>query len=150
MAIPLYELTSKKTEFIWKDIHQEAFTKIQNSMINLPSLAAPQDNGELLLKCDASGVALGCVLSQYISGKEYPIAFASRKLNRAETKYSTIDREILAIVWATKKLRHYLIDRLFSMEKYHNPLKYLSRFKDAHNRRSRWLMHLKEFNFEID
>ena len=55
-------------------------------------------------------------------GTERPIAFAFRTLNKAETNYSQIDKEALAIVWAVKKFNCYLYVRHFSIITDHQPL----------------------------
>ncbi|KII67984.1 Retrovirus-related Pol polyprotein from transposon 17.6 [Thelohanellus kitauei] len=109
----------------------------------------PVDSQPLHLHTDALGHSLGLQLSQMINNSECLIAFASRKLKPAEMNYSTTDREMLALVWATKTFRHYLLGRHFVIHSDHNPLKYLSEFRDVHNRRARWLSILSEFNFSV-
>ena len=61
-----------------------------------------------ILTCDASRQAIGSVLSQMSAGRDLPIAYASRVLNSAEQRYSTTERECLAIVWSVKHFRPYL------------------------------------------
>ncbi|KII72405.1 Retrovirus-related Pol polyprotein from transposon 17.6 [Thelohanellus kitauei] len=109
-----------------------------------------QPNSKFTLTCDASGYAVGCVLSQSFGGNDIPIGFGSCVLSKAKRSYSTIEREILAIVWGVKKFRTYLLGKKFTIKTYHNPLKYLMEFKDAHNRRSRWLMTLMDYAFDIE
>ena len=70
---------------------------------------------------DASGGAIGAVLSQEEGGDDRPIAFASRSLCDAETRYSTIEKEFLAIVWAVKNFRPYLLGRHFKIYTDHQP-----------------------------
>ena len=70
------------------------------------------------LYTDASSVGVGAVLEQ--SGKV--IAYASRSLTKAERQYSTIQKECLAIVYATKQFRHYLLGRHFTLFTDHAPL----------------------------
>ncbi|KAK9717364.1 Reverse transcriptase (RNA-dependent DNA polymerase) [Popillia japonica] len=62
-------------------------------------------DNKFILTTDASGYAIGAVLS---NSDNKPIAYASRALNKSEIKYPTIDKELLAIVWAVKHFRPYL------------------------------------------
>ena len=71
---------------------------------------------------DASGTALGAVLSQVIENKERVIAYWSRQLNKAERNYSTVEREALAVVCAVKEFFPYLYGRPFILLTDHNPL----------------------------
>ncbi|ROT81239.1 retrotransposon protein, putative, Ty3-gypsy subclass [Penaeus vannamei] len=105
-----------------------------------------------LLKKDAhaSSIGLGAALMQRHDGRYKPIAFASRKLNQAESNYSVTDLEALAVVWALKLQGnhpglhvHVLTD--------HRPLKYiLTDSKHVKGRQARWLDTLLEFNPKID
>ncbi|EFA12859.1 Retrovirus-related Pol polyprotein from transposon 17.6-like Protein [Tribolium castaneum] len=67
----------------------------------------------------------------------------------AETRYSTIERETLAIVWAAKYLRCYLTGSRFIIITNHRPLKYLLTIKEPSSRLAKWAMSLTEFDFEV-
>jgi hypothetical protein len=74
-----------------------------------PILKYPDFDKEFILATDASNVAIGAVLGQLDElGKEHPVAYASRVLNKAERNYSTTEREALAIFWAVKHFHAYL------------------------------------------
>ena len=85
-------------------------------------LALPNFNKVFQVECDASGNAIGAVLSQ--EGK--PIAYFSEKLNDAKKKYSLYDQEFYAIVQALKKWRHYLLPKEFFLYTNHQALQYLN------------------------
>lgn len=75
---------------------------------------------------DASCIALGAVLTQEgAEGIDHPIAFASRRLSKAEKNNSTTEREGLAMVYTVQKYRHYLLGGHFKMYTDHSALKYL-------------------------
>ena len=95
--------------------------------MNPPLLVYPDwEKGNFNLTTDASQYAIGAVLSsQGIIPQDQPIAYASRTLNQAETNYSVIQKELLAIVWAVKHFRCYLYGRHFCIITDHRPLTYL-------------------------
>ena len=74
-------------------------------MLSPNILIYPDFNKEFILTTDASGVGVGAVLSQEINEIEKPIAFASRTLKKAEKNYSTIEKELLTVLWGTKQFR---------------------------------------------
>ena len=84
-------------------------------------MAFPNFNKVFQVECDASGNAIGAVLSQ--EGKL--VAFFSEKLNDAKREYSMYDQELYAIVQALKKWRHYLIPKEFVLYTDKKVLQYL-------------------------
>ena len=75
-----------------------SFNSLKNCLISPPILQVPNLCKIFCLRTDASSTGLGAVLLQYFNGEPHPVAFASRKLLSPETRYSTIERECLAIV----------------------------------------------------
>ena len=74
-----------------------------------------------MLQTDASTYGLGAVIEQ----DNHVIAYASRTLSKSEQNYSMIQRECLAIVYALKQFRHYLLGRKFRLVTDHAPLQWL-------------------------
>jgi hypothetical protein len=74
------------------------------------------------INTDASGFAVGAILRQGKIGHDKPIAYASSTLNQAKQNYSTIEKELAAIVWACKHFRPYLLGRTFTIVTDHKPL----------------------------
>eukprot|EP00253_Pinus_taeda_P003865 PITA_03865 len=73
-----------------------------------------------------SCIALGVVLTQAGEGElDHLIAFASRRLSKAENNYSTTEHEGLAMVYELEKFRHYLLGGHLKMSMDHSTLKYL-------------------------
>ena len=75
--------------------------------------------------------------------------YASRKMSRAERKYTTMEREALAVVYACKKFRHYLLGYRIVFHTDHDSLKYLVNKLDLSRRIARWILLLQEFNYEV-
>lgn len=97
------------------------------------------------LNTDASDYAIGSVLQQETEkGILKPIAYASRTLNKAELNYSTIEKELLAIVWSVKHFRPYLYGRKFTILSDHNPLQWLFNVNDPGSSLLRWRLKLAE------
>jgi len=64
---------------------------------------------------NASACGVGAVLQQYVDSQWYPIAYFSRQLQPSETKYSTFDRELLAVYLAIKHFCHFIEGREFTV-----------------------------------
>ena len=127
---PLNELKGKK-EWKWEKEHQEAFDELKEKITSQPVLALPRREGKFRVETDASGHAIGGVLSQEQEGKWKPIAFLSRTMQPAEQNYEIYDKELLAIVEALAKWRQYLLDAAETFEIWtdHENLKY---FREPH------------------
>lgn len=90
------------------------------------------------------------MLAQNITGKyDQPVAYASRLLNQAERNYSTTEREALAMIYAVKKFRHYLLGNKFRFMVDHHSLSYLVNQPLVTGRVARWIMILLEYDFEV-
>ena len=109
----------------------------------------PDYSREFILTTDASNEGVGAVLSQGEIGKELPIAFASRSLNKAGRNYSTAEKEILAIVWEVRYFRPYLYGTKFTVVTDHKPLTWIMSVKDPGSRLLRWRIKLEEYDYEI-
>lgn len=146
---PMTSLLKKDVPFIWDEPQQQAFNTCKSILTTTPILQYPDFNREFVLTTDASIHAIGAILSQGEIGKDLPIAYASRTLNKAESNYSTIERELLAIVWAVKHFRPYLFGRKFKIVTDHKPLTWLFSIKDPGSRLVRWRLKLEEYDYEI-
>lgn len=146
---PLTSLLKKDIPFIWGESQQKSFEECKQLLTSPPILQYPDFTKEFILTTDSSLHAIGSILSQGPIGKDLPIAYASRTLNKAESNYSTIERELLAIVWAVKHFRPYLFGRKFKIVTDHKPLTWLFSIKDPGSRLVRWRLKLEEFDYEV-
>ena len=88
---------------------------------------------------------LGAVLTQQVEGVDRPVLYISRKLSQRETKYSTVEKECLAV----GSLCYYLLGRPFTLCSDHVPLQWLHHMKDTNDRITRWYLALQPFNFNV-
>ena len=149
IAVPLYQLTKKGTVWAWTGPRIAAFEALKAALISSSCLYAPDHSKPFVLQTDASDVGIGAVLEQEHDHEFHPVAFISRKLNDAETRYSGTERECLAVVWAVGQFEHYLIDQPFTVVTDHSALQWLPQKKFDNNRLMRWALKLQEFTFTV-
>ncbi len=115
IADPLWKLTSDKVEYAWTDEHTQTLEKIKDALINEPC-AYFNTNWFTEVHCDASPVGLCAVLAQVDPNdpnNKRIITNISRSLTDVERRYSQVEKEALAIVWAFERLSLYLIGTSF-------------------------------------
>lgn len=126
-ASPLHVIVTnankkKKKDIEWNDEAQKAFENIKDSFASRVLLNHFNKEAKLTLTVDALNVAIGGVLQQIYNGISEPLAFYSKKLTPCESKYSTFDRELLAIYLNIKHFRYLLEGRIFIVYTDHKPL----------------------------
>ena len=99
--------------------------------------------------CDASIYAVGAVLGQRVDKKPVAIYYASKTLGGAQVNYSTIEKELLAIVFALEKFCSYLLGSKVIIFTDHAALKFLLNKKETKPRLMRWVLLMQEFDLEI-
>ena len=107
---------------------------------------------EFKLAVDASDIGAGAVLIQEDdSNIEHPVCYFSKKFDRHQRNYSTIEKECLAIILAFQHFEVYLSSAKGAIKVFsdHNPLTFLSRLKNKNQRLLRWSLLLQEYNIEI-
>ena len=116
----------------------------QEAVVQYPDFTKP-----FIIITDASGFAVGAILSQGKIGQEKKVVFASRTLNQAEQNYSTIEKESTAILWACRHFRPYLLGRNFTIVIDHKPLTWMFNVKDPSSRLLRWRLLLEGFGYTV-
>ena len=149
IAKPLHELTESGKEFLWTEACDKAFCTLKKNLTSTPVLAYPTLDDLFILDTDASGVAIGAVLSQVQNGTEKVIAYFSRALRRAERNYCTTRRELLAVVEGIRHFHHYLYGRKFTVRTDHGALQWLMSFKDLEGQMARWIEILGTYDYEV-
>ena len=132
-----------------------AFTKLRQAFLKASILHHFDPERHIRIETDVSGYAIGGVLSQLTlddSGRWHPVAFFSRKMIPAETRYETHDGELLAIVEAFKTWRHYLEGSQHEVLVLtdHNNLRRFMETKSLSSKQVRWAQELSRYYFRID
>jgi hypothetical protein len=139
---PLTALVSKNAKWQWTDVVQNTFDTMKRVISREVLLLYPDFSKTFVIHTDASNTQLGAVISQ----DNRPIAFYSFKLNLAQTRYTTTERELLAIVETLKEFRNILLGQRIQIHTDHRNLTY----KNFNTERvRRWRLILEEFGPEL-
>ena len=145
---PLRELTQKDTEWDWGQAQQDSLETLKKTVSSTPVLRYYNLKEEVTLQCDASQSGLGAALLQ--NGQ--PVAYASRALTPAETRYAQIEKELLAIVFACDHFEAYIYGRdAIQVETDHQPLVSIMKkpLNNAPSRLQRMLLQLQKYNLNL-
>jgi hypothetical protein len=148
ITAPLSVLTGN-VPFTWGPREQKAFEGLKHAISTAPVLVPPDFTRSFVVRCDASQYAIGQVLSQGEGKEERVVAFESRKLNPAEVKYPVHDQELLSVVHALKKWRHYFNGQRFKVITDNWATKYIQTKPEINRRQAGWLDLIQEFDFDI-
>jgi hypothetical protein len=139
---PLAKLTSKEVKWHWGKEESQAFQTMKKLISKQVLLAFPDFTKPFIIHTDASHTQLGAVISQ----DDKPIAFYSRKLNDAQTRYTTTERELLSIVETLKEFRSILFGYPIVVYTDHQNLTY----KNINTERvMRWRLLIEEYGPEL-
>ena len=145
---PLRELTQRDTEWVWDEPQESALQALKTVVTRTPVLRYYNSREEVTLQCDASQSGLGAALLQ----QGQPVAYASRALTSAETRYAQIEKELLAILFACTHFDIYLYGReLVTVETDHKPLEsiFLKPLNEAPLRLQRMLLRLQRYSLRV-
>ena len=150
---PLYDALSGKNKSLkWGHEQEHAFVASKSALATATCLHHPIPDAPIVVTTDASETAVGAVLEQVVDGVHQPLAFFSKKLRPNEQKYSTFDRELLAVYLALRHFHHNLEGLSFTVRTDHKPLvSALSKTKDAFSaRQQRQLSAISEFCCQLE
>ena len=148
-AAPLHALTKKGARFEWSTECDAAFAQLKTALSTAPVLALPNNNGEFILDCNASGHSIGAVLSQVQDGKERPLCYASQLYGKHEANYNVTRKELLAVITFAKKFRQYLLGCPIKIRTDHAALQWLERTPKPIGQQACYLELLEEFDYSI-
>lgn len=153
VVAPMRECVKDKETFTWSESAQASFDEVKQLLVSSSALALYDPSLRSVISTDACDYGVGAVFAQIQpDGTEKPVAFASRTLTMAERKYSIVEKEALAWVWATEKWRTYLWGRRFTLRTDHQALTTLHTTKGMNRaglRIARWSARLLCFDYDV-
>ncbi|QRW18525.1 Retrotransposable element Tf2 protein [Rhizoctonia solani] len=152
VARPLHNLVKKDTAWKWEEKEQAAFQGLKDAITNAPVLCHADPTKPYFLETDASGAALGSILSQQQEdGWLHPLGFLSESFKGAEQNYDTHDKELLAIIRSLEYWRIFLEGTVHPITVFtdHRNLEYWKESRTFNRRHARWHLLLAGYNFQI-
>ncbi|KAJ9552225.1 hypothetical protein OSB04_016270 [Centaurea solstitialis] len=144
IASPLTDLL-KKNKFEWSTDAQTSFNRLKEVLSSAPVLRLPDFTTKFVIETDALGTVLGAVFMQ----KEQPAAYNSQVLGTRARQKSAYEKELMAIVFAVKKWRPYLLGNHFTVRSDQQSLKFLLEQRVVELEYQNWMSKLLGYNFSI-
>lgn len=144
-AKPLSDLTRADVPFVFGECERQAFNELKAILTSDPVLKIFDPTRETELHTDASKTGYGACLLQQYERNWHPVFFLSKRTSPAEENYSSYELEVLAIIYALKKLRVYLLGLCFKIVTDCNAFQLTMKKRDLSARVARWALQLEEF-----
>jgi len=147
ISSPLRELLKDDTVFSWQKAHQEAFDELKRVLLSPTVLKYFDKSKPITIQVDASQRGLGAALLQ----EHGPIEYASKTLSDTESRYSNIEREMLAVVFGLERFHYYAYGRHVTIETDHKPLEsiFKKHLDKSPPRISRMVLRIQEYDKTI-
>jgi hypothetical protein len=129
--------------------NEKAFLDIKSRLVSRPVLIPPDYSEPFMVAVDCSDVAMGATLLQEEDGLEHPLCFLSRKLNQHQRRYSTVEKEALALLTAVRTCSVYFGSEAVKVYTDHSPLQFLERMAPHNAKLLRWSLELQQYNLQI-
>jgi transposase InsO family protein len=149
IALPLTALTKKGIPFKWSSEAENAFIELKSRLASRPILIPPDFDKQFCVAVDASQFCVGACLFQVVDELERPICFLSRKLLPNEVRYSTIEKEALALMVALRAFSVYFGSATVLVFTDHKPLQFINQMANKNMKLLRWSLELQRFNIDI-
>lgn len=151
LTAELYSMAENRAKTCkWTPDSTAAFIKLKNALVSAPILAFPDFKLPFVVQADASNFGIAAVLLQKFGRMYKPIAFASRKLSETEKRYSTSERELLAITYANEAFEHNIFGRKITFFTDHKPLVTMAKLKKPFGRLGRLFYKLVAVDYTLE
>ncbi|KAJ9561688.1 hypothetical protein OSB04_006848 [Centaurea solstitialis] len=143
-----YNVLRKNQGFLWTDEHEKALQELKRYMTSPPLLTKPVEGESLQLYLAVSKNATSAVLVREEDQRQQPIYYVSKSFLDAETRYTSMEKLLLGLMTAAKKLRHYFESHhIIVVTNY--PLKTVLRKPELTGRLAKWSIYLSGFDIEF-
>jgi hypothetical protein len=149
IAACLTNLLKKGVKFQWTPETEKAFLDLKSRLASKPILRPPDFTLPFCLAVDASAVAIGANLFQVIDSIEHPVCYYSKRLNIHQQRYSTVEKEALALVTATRVFSVYFGSQPITVYTDHSPLQFIQKMANCNQKLLRWSLELQQYNLVI-
>ena len=136
----------KKTQWNWTEEHTAAVQEIKLKLTSDLVLTHPDYNLPFRVTTDSSGHKIGAVLSQLKDEKVMPIAFYSRSLNQTEQRYTTYEKEALAVKFSLRRFRFYILGYEIQVFCDCLPVVHIFKAQECIGKISNFLQNIQEYN----
>nr|GEY01326.1 reverse transcriptase domain-containing protein [Tanacetum cinerariifolium] len=147
-SLPLFQTLKKcikKSDFHWTTEAKQAFHQLKHHLSELPLLVAPKPQEELIIYLSATYGAISVVLMTERGTNQTPIYFISRALQGPELNYSSMEKLVLSLVFASKRIQRYFQAHPFTVIT-DQPIKQVMSRPDVAGRLQKWSIMLGEHN----
>lgn len=149
IASSLNEMLKKGSSMKWSSEADKAFLDIKSRLASTPILRTPNFSQPFSMAVDASDKAMGAFLFQVIDDIEHPICYFSKNLNEHQRRYSTIEKEALALLLSVRAFSVYFGSTPVNVFTDHSPLQFLQRMSHVNQKLLRWNLELQAYNLNI-
>ena len=154
IAKPLTDLTSKRitNQIPWGCAEQKSFDDLKDKLCQATenALYIVDFNKPFVIHVDASGHTVSGILSQPDEQMtERPVAFISKKLNKTQQMWSTIEKETYATIWALQHFRNWIFGKTVTLYTDHNPITYLTEAAPKSAKLMRWALAVQEYDVKF-
>lgn len=147
---PLTFLLKQNVVWTWGEEQEHALNEVKRLLTSAPVLRFVDPSRKIRVATDWSVTGIGAVLSQFDdAGSEYICGYLSKTCTPAESRYSAFKGELLAVLWACEKWKHYLGGRQFELMTDHKALEWLLTAKELPPSLARWVLRLDEFDIQV-
>jgi len=150
ITAPLTDMLKKDNALKWSNEAQSAFLEIKSLLASEPILRPPDFSRQFQMAVDASDLAIGAVLGQVDDDNMFhPICYLSRRLNKHQSRYSTMEIECFSLLTAVRCFSVYFGGTPVLVFTDHNPLQFLHKMCNHNRKLLRWLLELQQYKLII-